>query len=163
MVYHVVGVRVNDVVMIFGTEVVCFVVRGIHLLMILIRTHSTTLQIFPVTHHSPTYLHIRVNIVGVLTKDLSVNPETRLSMNSFPVMLRTLVMTNIHMIHQSRLSSLTVVSNVVVHTTVLIVNQETRLSMSRFLVTIITHMTHSHISFTVVITVEGHTSAQIVK
>ena len=115
-VYHVAGVHVYGVVMIFGTGVVCFVVRGIHLIMILTRTHLTTPQTFPITHHSPTYLHIintsSVNFVEVLTKDLSVNPEIRLSMNSFPVMLRTLVVTNIHMIHLSKLSSLTVVSTV---------------------------------------------------
>ena len=51
LVHHAVGVRVKNVVMIFITEVVCFVVRGIHLLMILIRTHSTTR---PTTHHTHT-------------------------------------------------------------------------------------------------------------
>ena len=125
MVHPVVGVRVYNVVMISITGVVCFVVRGIHLIMILIRTHLTTPQIFPITHHSPTYLHIinntAVNFVEVLTKDLSVNPETHLSINSFPVMLRTLVMTNIHTIHQSRLNSFTVVSTVEVPTSALIV------------------------------------------
>ena len=53
-VCHVIGVHVNNVVMIFETEVVCFVVRGIHFFMILIRTHSTTLQISPITHHIHT-------------------------------------------------------------------------------------------------------------
>ena len=64
-----------------------------------------------------------------------------------------------------RLSSFTIVSTVVVHTTVMIVNRETRLSMSSFLITIMTpaHTTHNHISFTVVNTVEVLTLAQIVK
>ena len=67
--------------------------------------------------------------------------------------------------HTMILSSFTVVSTVVVHTTVMIVNRETRLSMSSLLITIVilAHTTHSHISFTVVITVEVHTLARIVK
>ena len=67
--------------------------------------------------------------------------------------------------HTMRLSRFTVVSTVVVHTTVTIVNRETRLSMSSFLITIMTiaHTIHSHISSTVVSTVDVLTLAQIVK
>ena len=67
--------------------------------------------------------------------------------------------------HTISLSSFTVLSTVVVHTTVIIVNRETRLSMSSLLIAIVilAHTTHSHISIAVVITVEVHTLARIVK
>ena len=137
LVHHVAGVRVYSAVMIFGTGVVYFVVRGTHLIMILTRTHLTTPQIFPTTHHSPIHFHMinitHVNIVGVLTKDLSVKPETRFSMNSFLVTLNTFKMTKPHIIHQTSHNNYLVVSTVEVHTSALIVKQGIH-----FLVTIMT-------------------------
>ena len=66
MVYRVDGVHANGVEMIFITEVVYFVVRGIHMFMILIRTHLMTL---PTIHHNPTYLHM-VNTIALLVEIL---------------------------------------------------------------------------------------------
>ena len=84
---------------------------------------TMTQLIYSISPHTMRYRHIRVNFVAVLTKDLSVKPETRLSMNSFLVTIRTLEMTNIHIIHQISHNNHIVVSTVEVHTSALIVKQ----------------------------------------
>ena len=84
---------------------------------------------------------MRVNFVELLIKDLSAKPETRFSMNSFLVTLRTLEMTNTHIIHQICHNNLFVVITVEVHTSAQIVKRGIH-----FLVTILTHriMTNLH-------------------
>ena len=89
--------------------------------------------IYSTSHQTMRYSHTRVNFVEVLIKDLSVKPETRLSMNSFLVTLRTLKMTNIHVIHQISHNNHIVVSTMEVPTSALIVKQGIH-----FLVTITT-------------------------
>ena len=88
--------------------------------------HSTS-------HHIMKYRHICVSFVEVLTKDLSVNPETRLSMNKFYVIIKTLVSINIHIIHRISHTNHIVVSIVEVRTLAPIVKQGIN-----FLVTITT-------------------------
>ena len=60
-----------------------------------------------------------VSFVEVLIKDSSVKPGTRLSMNSYPVTLKTL--TKIHITHMTRHNNHFVVNYVEVHISVPIV------------------------------------------
>ena len=62
-----------------------------------------------------------VSFMEALTKDLSVKPETRLSMNSFLVTLRTLETTKFHIIHMTSHNNHFVVNIVEVHISALIV------------------------------------------
>ena len=94
---------------------------------------TMTQLIYSISPHTMKYRHIRVNTVEVLTKDLSVKPGTRLSMNSFLVTIKVLKMNNIHIIHRISHNNHIVVSTVEVHTLALIVKQGIH-----FLVTITT-------------------------
>ena len=151
-VYHVVGVRANDVVTIFRTEVVCFAVRVIHLLIIQIQILSMNRQIFLNTLHNPSHLqsiskialivevrremiHFVNGVEVVLIRNMIVERVTCLSMSITLITIRHHPdLTHLHIIHHH--NSFTVVNTVEVRTLIPIVKQGTRLSMSMVLVTI---------------------------
>ena len=85
---------------------------------------TMTQLIYSIIPHTMRYRQVLlVRFVEVLTKDLSVKPETRLSMNSFLVTIKVLKMNNIHVIHRISHNNLIVVSIVEVHTLALIAKQ----------------------------------------